>query len=138
MRTWSDDYNMGVESLDRQHRMLFTRANAFEAALHEGRGASVYDVLLRTLGQYIQYHVGVEDRYMQRYHCPVAQQNRDAHATFAAGFAAFQQRYAEHGFDDGEACTLMTLIDEWLTDYIGSIDVHLRPYVQSAPGGETP
>ena len=138
MRKWSDDYNIGVESLDRQHRMLFTLANNFEAALNEGRGASVYDVLLRTLGQYIQYHFGVEDRCMQRYHCPVAQQNRDAHATLTARFAEFQQRDAEHGFDDGEACTLMTLIDEWLTNHICSIDVHLRPYVQSASGGETP
>ena len=138
MRTWSDDDNIGVESLDRQHRMLFTLAHNCEAALHEGRGASVYDVLLRTLGQYIQYHFGVEDRCMQRYHCPVAQQNRDTHATFTARLAEFQQRYAEHGFDDGEACTLMTLIDEWLTNHICSIDVHLRPYVQSALGGETP
>lgn len=138
MRKWSDDYNIGVESLDRQHRMLFTRANNFEAALHEGRGASVYDVLLRTLGQYIQYHFGVEDRCMQRYHCPVAQQHRDAHATFTARFAAFQQRYAEHGFDDGEACTLMTLIDAWLADHICRIAVHLRASVHNAGGGGTP
>jgi hemerythrin len=118
--------------------MLFTLAKDFQAALDEGRGGSVYDVLLRTLGQYIQYHFGFEDRCMQRYHCPVAEQNRDAHATFAARFAEFQQRHAAHGFEHGEACSLMILIDEWLTDHICSIDVQLRAYVQNAEGGPTP
>jgi hemerythrin len=112
--------------------MLFTLANDFQAALDEGRGASVYHVLLRTLGRYTQYHFDFEDRCMQRYHCPVAQQNRDAHAIFAARFAEFQERYAAHGFEYGEACSLMSLIDEWLTDHICSIDVQLREYVQNA------
>jgi hemerythrin len=60
---------------------------------------------------------------MQRYHCPLAQQNRDAHAMFAARLAEFQQHYAAHGFEYVQACTLMAVIDEWLTDHICRIDL---------------
>jgi hemerythrin len=39
MRQWSDDYTIGLESLDRQHRMLFRLAQDLEAALSGGHAA---------------------------------------------------------------------------------------------------
>ena len=95
-------------------------------------------MLLHIWGGTSSDHFGVEHQCMDLYHCPVAQQNRDAHATFTARLTAFQQRYAAHGFEPGEAGTLMALIDAWLADHICRIDVQLRASVHNAGGGATP
>ena len=103
MRQWSDDYSIGIEGIDRQHRMIFTLANDLQIALDEGRGAQEYGVLLHILERYVRDHFGFEQQCMDLYHCPVAQENRDAHTTFAARLAEFTQGYATHGFELVEA-----------------------------------
>jgi hemerythrin len=138
MREWSDDYSIGIEGIDRQHRMIFTLAKDVETALNEGRAAQEYGVLLHALALYVRYHFGFEEQCMNLYHCPVAQQNQAAHATFTARLAEFQQRYAARGFKHVEACALLAVIDEWLVDHICGIDVQLRASVHNAGGGATP
>jgi hemerythrin len=132
MRHWSDDYTIGIAGIDQHHRMLFKMAEDIQTALDEGQSEAVYGRLLQTLALYARYHFAFEERCMDQYHCPMAPRNRAAHAKFAALLAEFQQRYAARGFDLVDACTLMAIIDEWLTDHICGIDVHLRPYVQNA------
>jgi hemerythrin len=138
MRPWSDDYSIGIEGIDRQHRMPFTLGKDLQTALDDGRAAQVFSMLLHTLERYVRDHFGFEEQCMALYNCPVAQQNRDAHTAFAAHLAAFQQHYAARGFNHVEACTLMAIIDEWLTDHICRIDVQLRASIQNARGGAAP
>jgi hemerythrin len=138
MRPWSDDYRIGIEGIDRQHRMLFTLGNDLQTALDAGRGAQEYGVLLPRLERYVRDHFGFEQQCMDLYHCPVAQQNQAAHATFTARLTEFQQRYAAHGFEPAEAGTLMAFIDAWLADHICRIDVRLRASIHNAGGGATP
>ena len=138
MRPWSDDYRIGIEGIDRQHRMLFTLGNDLQTALDEGRGVQEYGVLLHILERYVRDHFGFEQQCMDLYHCPVAQQNQAAHATFTARLTEFQQRYAAHGFEPAEAGTLMAFIDAWLADHICRIDVRLRASIHNAGGGATP
>jgi hemerythrin len=131
MKQWSDEYTIGIAGIDRQHRTIFTLAHDLQTALDEGRAPQEYSVLLKSLNLYVQYHFNFENRCMQQYHCPVAQQNRDAHTAFAARLAEFTQSYAAHGFNHVEACTLMTMIDEWLTEHICRIDMQLKTSMQT-------
>jgi hemerythrin len=66
---------------------------------------------------------------MAQYRCPMAQRNRMAHAQFLAFLAGFQRRYVARGFDPADAHTLVALLDQWLANHIGRLDVELRSYV---------
>lgn len=127
---WSDEYATGIERIDDQHKMIFKMAEDFRAALTEGGGEGVYGDLLQSLGRYARAHFGFEERCMDRYRCPAAQGNREAHARFNEILSGFQQRYAASGFDRADAHSLVDTIDQWLADHVCRIDVQLRRCVQ--------
>ena len=91
---WSDSYATGIPRIDEQHKMIFQFAGDFRDALEEGRGEGVYGTLLKSLGLYIRTHFGFEEQCMERFRCPVAALNKEAHAQVAESFATFEARYA--------------------------------------------
>jgi hemerythrin len=127
---WSDEYATGVERLDDQHKMIFKMAEDFRGALDEGLGERVYGSLLQALDLYVSTHFHFEEKCMNRYRCPVAQKNKEAHGRFAEVLSGFQQRYAVSGFDREEARAFVDTIDQWLSAHICGIDVHLKRCVQ--------
>jgi hemerythrin len=112
--------------------LLFKLAEDYRLTLDEGRGEQVYTGLLQTLDVYTRTHFGFEERCMERYHCPVAEKNKDAHAKFVVVLAGFRERHAANGFDRADARSLMDTLDRWLADHICSVDVHLKDCVKGS------
>ena len=128
---WAFAYGTGDKCIDDQHKALFEMSEVFRAALDEGRGERVYELLLESLDSFAHFHFGYEERCMKRCHCPAAQQNAQAHPKFIDALSGFRQRYVVGGFDRAEAQRLVDFIDQWLADHICRIDVRLKPYVQA-------
>ncbi len=126
---WSDQYATGIEQIDDQHKLIFKMAEDYRAALDEGMGERVYEGMLQNLDLYVRTHFGFEERCMDKYACPVAKGNREAHARFVEVLSGFKQRYAVSGFDRADARDLVDAVDHWLVDHICRIDVRLKPYV---------
>jgi hemerythrin len=129
---WSNAFATGIQRIDDQHRMLFKMTEDFRAALDEGKGGPVYGILLESLDQYARGHFAFEEDCMERYRCPVAEKNKNAHGRFVAIVAEFQQDYAKTGFDREDARRLVDILDEWLANHICRIDVNLKDFVQVA------
>ena len=123
---WKEDYATGVERVDEDHKMIFRMSEDFRAALDEGLGDDVYSVMLDNLRLYCRGHFGYEERCMNEYRCPVAQQNKEAHAGFIEVLSGFQKRYTESGYDRADARKLVDTVDQWLTKHICNIDIHLK------------
>ena len=129
---WSDEYKTGIQRIDDQHRMLFKITADYRAALDEGKGRIVYETLLQSLEHYIRGHFAFEENCMEKYRCPIAHKNKDAHAGFVRVLAEFQQHYEQNGFDRTHARRLVDTLDKWLADHICRIDVRLRDVVEEA------
>ena len=123
---WSDDYATGVPRIDEDHQMIFKMAEDFRAALDVGRGDVVYSVLLESLSVYCRSHFAFEERCMDEFRCPVAEENKEAHGRFVEKLSEFQERYAESGYDHTDARRFVDTVDQWLDDHICRIDVHLK------------
>ncbi len=123
---WSDDYATGVQRIDEDHKMIFSMAEDFRAALDTGGGGAVYTVLLDALTTYCRGHFGFEERCMEEYRCPVAQRNKDAHVSFLETLAGFRQRFAVSGYDPADARSLVDTVDRWLANHICDVDIHLK------------
>ena len=126
---WIDDYATGVQRIDEQHKMLFKTADDFRAALDAGEGERTYGLLLDLLDRYCRSHFGFEEKCMEEYCCPVAQQNREAHASFIEVLGEFRQRYEANNYRNTDARKLVDTVDQWLTEHICRIDVHLKKCV---------
>ena len=127
---WSDDYATGVQRIDDQHKRIFKTADDYRIAFDEGKGEASYGVLLDFLERYCRSHFGFEERCMEEHRCPVAQQNKEAHAAFLAVVREFLQRYESSGYRPADALELLDTVDQWLHDHICRIDIHLRDCVR--------
>jgi hemerythrin len=123
---WSDKYAIGVERIDEDHKMIFKMAEDFRAALDEGKGSTVYSVMLDSLRIYCRGHFGFEEQCMNEYRCPVAQKNKAAHVEFLEILSGFQERYSVSGYDRADARKLVDTVDQWLDNHICRIDIHLK------------
>lgn len=124
---WSIRYATGIDRIDTQHQMIFQMSEDFRASLDEGQGERVYAVMLESLHRFAKAHFGFEEQCMERYRCPVADANSQAHAKFLEVLSGFSQRFDSKGFDRADAHKLVAFVDQWLTDHICRIDIQLKP-----------
>ncbi|NLI91911.1 MAG: hemerythrin family protein [Peptococcaceae bacterium] len=67
MLIWKDDYAIGVELIDEQHKHLFQIGNSIYALLEDKVLVDKYDkivTILQDLKQYTKYHFQTEEEYM--------------------------------------------------------------------------
>ncbi len=128
---WKDEYAIGIETLDEQHKTLFQMAGDFQAVLDDGKGERTYSLLLVTLDTYIRSHFGIEEQCMLQHRCPVAEKNKDAHAKLIETLSVFQNRYHANGYDHAEASRLVDILEQWLADHICRVDTHLKKCVKN-------
>lgn len=126
---WSEKYATGIERIDRQHQMIFQMAEDYRNWLKKGNGERTYGILIEFLDRYCRSHFGFEERCMVQYRCPVAEKNKEAHATFLTLISDFRQRYETHGYQYTDAIKLIEFVDQWLDKHICHIDIRLRDCV---------
>lgn len=127
---WRGEYACGIQRIDEQHKMLFGMSDDFRACLDEGRGGRVYPSLLTNLESYCAGHFAFEEDCMNKYRCPVARINKEAHMGFLDVLAKFRQRHTDRGYDHTDARALIDAMDEWLDSHICAIDIHLKHCVK--------
>jgi len=129
---WKDEYTIGIEPIDEQHKTLFQVVGDFHAVLDKGKGEPTYGLLLGTLEAYTRCHFGMEEQCMLKYSCPVAEKNKNAHATLIETLSGFHNRYSANGYDNAEASRLVDTMEQWLADHICRIDMHLKKCVKKS------
>jgi hemerythrin len=127
---WSETYATGIAEIDEQHKTIFNMTGDFRAALDEGQGEGSYGLLLEFLERYCRGHFDFEERCMEEYRCPAAQQNKDAHVRFDGVLAGFRQRYAASGYRLADARELLDVVEQWLSNHICGVDIHLKNCVK--------
>lgn len=68
MIQWKDDYMIGVEKIDEQHKKLFEIANRAYELLKNDMYIDKYDRIVAVLDElkdYTKYHFDYEEKYMQ-------------------------------------------------------------------------
>ena len=80
----------GAESVDAQHKQLVDIINHLLTAMATGRAKDDVGGILNDLAKYATTHFSHEEACMAKFSCPVAQQNKDAHAAFVKTFLAMK------------------------------------------------
>ncbi len=127
---WKDEYAIGIEPIDEQHKSLFQIAGDFRDVLDMGKGERTYGLLLATLDTYTRAHFDIEEQCMQQHRCPVAEKNKNAHAKLIETLSEFKNRYDTSGYNYKEASRLVDTLEQWLADHICRIDMHLKKCVK--------
>lgn len=120
---WSDEFSVGVEELDQQHRHLVTLINK----LIDNQGASISsEITPRVLGgllNYVQQHFSLEEELMAKHDFPGLEDHRKHHMAFTEALISIVDNP-----EDTPAEELLIYLDEWLRSHILHDDQDFREF----------
>ena len=128
MFEWSNDYSVGIPSVDAQHQNLFALARELHAAMTAGQGKTALAKGLDRLVQYTAAHFANEERLMRLVDYPGLESHTAEHY-------ALTQRVLEFQADFQAGRTSMTVhllqfLRTWLQNHIQHSDLAYAPYLK--------
>ncbi|MCK9424662.1 MAG: bacteriohemerythrin [Ignavibacteriaceae bacterium] len=79
---WKDAYDIGIQVIDDQHKMLINIINDLYAANASGSAHLVMESIFKQLADYVHYHFSTEEDMFQQYGYPGAQAHIAEHDEF--------------------------------------------------------
>jgi hemerythrin len=119
---WQDYLSVGVEEIDRQHRLLLEKYNAFFTAYSEGRADEEVICLLGFLEEYVAIHFADEESLQQRIGFPDFQRHRNQHLDLSRKVAELKERLESNGPAPDLVASTGLLMTGWLIEHISVMD----------------
>jgi len=120
MIKWSDDYLIGIEEIDNQHKKLFEIADRAVELLKNEYYIDKYDRIVEIIDElrdYYSYHFNYEEKYMLSIGYKRYFSQKVDHDDFIEKIRAIDLNEMDENQDE----YLMSIIDfmiEWITDHI--------------------
>jgi hemerythrin-like metal-binding protein len=114
---FSDEYSVGVPSMDNHHIRLFDIMNKLYDARNEGRAKEMIGPILGELLDYTRYHFTEEERLMEQANYSGIAAQKSAHREFINSLVDYKQQ-----IDDNPAMAVfvVTKVSMTATDWLKS------------------
>lgn len=125
MFDWSNDYSVGIGSIDAQHQNLFSIGRELYAAMNAGQGKSVLAKILGRLVQYTAVHFAHEERLMRLHNYRDFAAHKAEHDALTKQVLQFQA-----DFQNSRATMsvqLLHFLRDWLQKHINGSDKQYAP-----------
>lgn len=113
---WTPALSVGLETVDRQHRMLIGYINELDEAVQQGRSSDTLRRIMVGLRNYTRVHFTFEEGMFKVYGYAEAADHASGHATFVRMIEQFESRQANG--DASVARELLDFLKHWLSDHI--------------------
>ena len=127
--TWSNEYNVGVEEIDNQHRSLVDLINQiWQSIVFQADREKTFELMGR-LEHYTVAHFAAEEAYMEAIGYPDLEAHKEIHKQFVARIAQ-----EKHLVESGGQLTLglMEFLKQWLLQHIMGTDMNVGRFAQKA------
>ncbi len=124
---WDEKYNIGIASIDLQHKNLFLMANRLYEAMQRGAENDILGEILVETVEHISQHFSLEESYMEQHQYPTYEQHTKEHNAI--------REKAMDLFDDfgkGEntlSVDVLTFLRDWLQAHILASDAQYATYL---------
>lgn len=129
MFEWTEEWSVGVDTIDAQHRDLFVAINSL--LREEGTpGPRDLSKVLDFLEEYVNNHFGLEEIYMRRLSYPGFPSHKGEHVAFINDFYDLREEYDDNGATPELADKMGRYMGEWLVNHIGKVDKALGTFLR--------
>jgi hemerythrin len=129
---WSDEYLIGIEQIDQQHKNFFAAAHRLHDAIMMSEGEQAVEEAMQFLRNYAREHFEAEEAFMQQHAFPGIEEHKKIHARFLNDFDTFVEEYNTHKTPSQElADDVLEIAQDWLIDHIADIDTVYAKHVKS-------
>lgn len=125
---WSDEYSIGIDTIDEQHHELVDLINRVHTAIHERRGSTVLHEALDALLEYTRSHFELEERLMQDCGYPELEQHQQHHADLIEQAVALRAKLNAGGV--ASSFELLHVLRVWLIRHICEADRRFGEFYQ--------
>ena len=131
MRTrWTEELSVGVDVIDKQHKELFSTADALLTAVERDEGHGEVTKMVAFLEEYVETHFQTEEMYMKRHNYPDYPTHKIEHTTFINDFYDLRQELDNDGVTPELTVRLADRVSEWLVSHIGRMDKALGAFLR--------
>ena len=128
---WSDDYRIGIEKIDEQHKGFFAAAHRLHDAIMMSEGEQAVEEAMQFLKNYAVEHFQTEEAFMLEHKFPGLEEHKKIHAQFLNHFDEFVAEYKTHLTpSQAIADEVLEIAQDWLIDHIADIDTVYAAHVK--------
>ena len=124
---WQDEYSVGIEHIDQDHKKLINLLNQFSTAYDHAMSEEYERAALKELVDYTKYHFQREEKLMAEYGYPDFEAHKAQHKNMITKVESFVKLYEEKGHESLDEVSAF-LID-WLLNHINGSDKAYGPYL---------
>lgn len=127
---WREKYSTGIDEIDDQHKEIINQLNRLHEAITSGLEKEVIMDILEFTIEYAAKHFSFEEGCMDRYRCPVAKQNKEAHEKFVKRFQEIRDMVSADPIETIVVLEVYRELRDWISSHILKIDTRLRACVK--------
>ena len=121
---WNDEYLIGVESLDQEHRDLFAWVNELNAQLARREDKSRIEETLGEIHAHMAAHFALEEKFMRDTNFPNYDRHKREHERFLSNIVEVLEDFRkEPGLGYSE--TVMAELKHWIISHVLTSDQEL-------------
>ncbi|NQV83399.1 MAG: hemerythrin family protein [Rhodospirillales bacterium] len=125
---WTNEYRVGVDSLDADHIMIFSLINHIDEAHLTGTDEAAIGEILKVLINRAKAHFQREEMLMKKNGYPNFGAHAEEHRRILEELGVLYEAYQDNprAAISGE---IVKLLSAWLEDHILETDMQYRPYL---------
>ncbi|MCP4874454.1 MAG: bacteriohemerythrin [Gammaproteobacteria bacterium] len=117
---WKDEYSVGIDSIDQQHRKLLNLINSLQTAVNYKTGSEFEREALDELVDYTKTHFSYEEGLMERYEYPEFTTHRAEHELMISRVDQVLAKYQQD--EDTAMQNAIDFLKDWLINHINGTD----------------
>lgn len=124
---WTDEFSVGVEALDDDHKMLIGMINELHDTSNEGQGLELVDKIFDRLEDYAYAHLSREESLMVSTGYAEYEEHKLAHKKWINRLREFKDRYQKENMALAHV-EMNQFLQSWLVDHIRGVDFLYREH----------
>ena len=129
MYDWKEEYCIGVEKIDNQHRQLFKIVARIENIMADGdkeRNKAAVAEQIKYLVNYTVEHFNDEELYQKSIGYSDFLNHHAAHEAFKEEVLEYEKKLEEDNFNSEDVNNFVNMVKEWLLNHIIRVDQKIK------------
>ena len=129
---WSDDYALGLDQIDEQHRGLVETVGRIEELLDQELTESIrqeFGAIYDQLISYVEIHFSTEENLLKEHKFPGFDEHRAEHMLFVSKVLTYYRQWKKG--DDESAGHALNFLRVWLINHIQITDALYSEFLRS-------
>lgn len=126
---WDWTLNIGIDSIDNQHKELIDRLDQLLTSIKEGKGNEEVTKTLDFLEEYVVKHFNEEEALQLKINYPLYNIQHKQHDEFKNDLKEFRRVFETEGTSALLASNIQERLADWLKNHITNLDKDLGDFM---------